>query len=316
MIKSLLYYVVFTLWYLFSLLPFWVLYRVSDLLYPLVYHVVRYRRSVVRDNLVSSFPDKSPEEIRRIEHKFYRFFCDYIVETIKLFSVSRKSMMKHMRFSGLGHLDEAFRKQGKHFVFVYLGHYGNWEWIASLPYHVSDDVLCTQIYHPLYNEAFDKLFLRLRHQFGGVCIPMKQTLRRIIELKARRQKTVVGFIADQLPKWNAIHFFLPFLHHETAVFTGAEQMGRKVDAVYLFARITRPRRGYYECTFEPMPEPSSEADNYDVTTCYMQRLEQMITEAPQYWLWSHKRWKRTKEEWLQRQQAAKEKHSLPNSHQL
>lgn len=308
MIKALLYYIVFGLWYLISLLPFWILYRVSDLLYPLVYYVVRYRRGVVRGNLVSSFPDKSAHEITCIERRFYRFFCDYIVETIKLFSVTRKSMMKRMRFSGLEHLEHAFRTDGKNFVFVYLGHYGNWEWIASLPYHVSPDVLCTQIYHPLYNQAFDRLFLRLRNQFGGECVPMKQTLRRIIELKRLQQKTVVGFISDQSPKWNAMHFFLPFLHHDTAVFTGAEQMGRKVDAAYMFARITRPRRGYYECTFEPMPVPSGDADNYELTALYMKQLEQMILEHPQYWLWSHKRWKRTKEQWLRRQQAMRGKH--------
>ena len=146
----------------------------------------------------------------------------------------------------------------------------------------------------------DRFFLKLRNQFGGECIPMKQTLRRIVELKREEQPTVIGFISDQLPKWNSIHFFVPFLHRETAVFTGAEQIGRQVGAVYFFAEMTRPRRGYYECTFRRMELPEGERTEYAMTALFMTLLERMIRQAPQYWLWTHKRWKRTKEEWMQR----------------
>ncbi len=299
---SFVYYLVLGLCYLLSLLPFFILYLLSDVLYFFVYYLFRYRREVVRDNLTNSFPEKTMNEIVRVEKDFYHYLCDYFVETVKLTSISRKSMKKHMVFHGLEEVERELKKENCNFAFAYLGHYGNWEWIASLPYAISPFVHCAQIYHPLYNKAMDRFFLKLRNQFGGECIPMKQTLRRVIELKRAQQPTIIGFISDQLPKWNSMHFFVPFLHRETAVFTGAEQMGRQVKAVYFFADITRPRRGYYECTFRRM-EPSGESGSeYEMTAMFMRELEKMIQKAPQYWLWTHKRWKRTKEEWLERQQ--------------
>ena len=293
------YYVIYGASYLLSLLPFRVLYLLSDVLFGLVYHVVKYRRDVVRSNLSDSFPEKDVEEIVRIERDFYHFFCDYVVETLKLTSISRKEMRRRMVFHGVDGLEQAL-EEGEGFVFMYLGHYCNWEWVASLSAVLTPPILGAQIYHPLYDKAMDRFFLKLRNQFGGECIPMKQTLRRIVELKREKQPTVIGFISDQLPKWNSIHFFVPFLHRETAVFTGAEQIGRQVGAVYFFAEMTRPRRGYYECTFRRMELPEGERTEYAMTALFMTLLERMIRQAPQYWLWTHKRWKRTKEEWMQR----------------
>ena len=292
--------------YLLSLLPLRLLYVLSDALFLLVYYCVRYRRGVVRDNLSRSFPDKSPSETLRIEKRFYRFFCDYFVETLKLVSISRREMCRRMTFHGTEQLERAVMEEGCDFVFIYLGHYCNWEWVASLPYSISPVVHCAQIYHPLYDKASDKFFLRLRKHFGGECIPMKHTLRRVMELKSEGRPTAIGFIADQLPTWNSMHFFVPFLHRDTAVFTGAEQIGRRVGAAYFFADISRPRRGYYECTFRRMEAPQPPRGEYDMTALFMELLERKIREVPQYWLWTHKRWKRTKEEWLRRQAQEKE----------
>lgn len=295
------YYMIFGASYLLSLLPLRFLYVLSDIFFILVYYCVRYRRQVVRDNLSKSFPEKPAGELAAIEKKFYHFLCDYFFETIKLTSISPRQMKKRMVFHGTDLVEEAIRKAENHQVFIFLGHYGNWEWIASLPYWMNPEILCAQIYHPLYNKAMDRFFLRLRNHFGGECIPMKSTLRRIIGMKREKQPVVIGFISDQLPKWESMHFFLPFLHRDTAVFTGAEQIGRQVKAAYFFADISRPRRGHYECTFIPMEYPETRVTDYDMTAMFMQMLERMIRNNPQYWLWTHKRWKRTKEEWLERQ---------------
>ena len=173
------YHISFALWYLLSLLPLWLLYVISDLVYFPLYYVARYRRKVVRQNLAKSFPGKTEKEIVRTEKQFYQWFCDYVVETVKLMSMSKEQTRRRMTFSGVDDIVAAMDETGKNFCFVYLGHYGNWEWIASLPYWCPDDVKCGQIYHPLRNKAMDKLFLRLRGQFGGVCIPMKETLRKL-----------------------------------------------------------------------------------------------------------------------------------------
>lgn len=299
---KLIYYIVFFIWYLLSLLPLRFLYFISDLLYYPLYYVIKYRRKVVQDNLIASFPEKNRDEIIRIEKQFYAFFCDYIVETIKQLSMSKKQMTRRMTFGGINAITEAMEKEKKNFCFVYLGHYCNWEWIASLPYWVPDDVLCGQIYHPLKNQAFDELFLRLRNQFGGECIAMKETLRRIIELKRAKQKTIIGFISDQSPKWNSIHHWCNFFHRETPVFIGTEKIGKQVDALIYYADVKRIRRGYYHCEFKPMSHQAKSIPDYDLTDRFTFLLEEMIRQAPAFWLWTHKRWKRTKEEWIERQQ--------------
>lgn len=298
---KIVYFFTFCFWYLLSLLPLGILYLFSNLLYYPLYYCIRYRRHIVRKNLIGSFPEKDLKEIIGIEKKFYQFFCDYVVETIKLFTISKKQLMSRMTFEGIDVITSEMEKNDKDLCFVYLGHYGNWEWIASLAYWTPDDFLCAQIYHPLSNKAFDKLFLNLRNQFGGECIPMKVTLRRILELKKARQKTIIGFISDQLPKWSSIHHFTPFLHRETATFTGTEQMGKKFGAIIYYAEVTRPKRGYYHCTFKKLVENPSALPDFEITDNYASRLEEMIQKTPYLWLWSHDRWKRTKEEYERRQ---------------
>ena len=297
---KIVYFLIFCFWYLLSLLPLRVLYFFSDLLYYPLYYCIRYRRPIVRKNLIGSFPEKDIKEIIKIEKEFYKLFCDYLMETIKLFTMPKKQLMKRMTFDGIEDITDELETKNKELCFVYLGHYGNWEWIASLGYWTPKDILCAQIYHPLSNKAFDALFIKLRSQFGGECIPMKVTLRRIIELKKAQQKTIIGFISDQLPKWSSIHHFTPFLHRDTAMFTGTEQMGKKFGALIYYAEVTRPKRGYYHCTFKKLTEHPESLKNFEVTDLYATQLEQMIKQTPYLWLWSHDRWKRTKEEYERR----------------
>ena len=166
---------------------------------------------------------------------------------------------------------------------------------------------CGQIYHPLRNKDFDRLFLRLRGQFGGVCIPMKETLRKIIEMRRDKQNAIIGFISDQAPKWNSIHHWCDFLHRETPVFIGTEKIGKQVDALIYYGYVTRPKRGYYHCEFKPLTLNSKQVPDYELTDQFTHLLEEMIKETPHIWLWTHKRWKRTKEEWNRRQQEQNKK---------
>jgi KDO2-lipid IV(A) lauroyltransferase len=295
------YYFYYGLFWLISLIPLKVLYLLADLVQPIVKR--KYRRKIVNDNLAKSFPEKSEAEREKIADDFYHMLCDYMVEDIKLFSMSKKKMMKRMTFSGLEHIKEGF-DSGKDYMFAYLGHFGNWEWIASLQYWMPY-AHCSQIYHPLYNKVSDRIFLKLREQYGGECIPMKKTLRRILEIKKNGENVVVGFISDQQPKWNSIHHFSPFLNRETAVFTGTEVLAKKLGAMVYYARVTRPSRGHYHCEFIPMTHTPADYKDFDLTDLYMSMLEKDIRTNPHLWLWTHKRWRRTKEEWLRRQQEGK-----------
>ncbi len=290
--KNLTYYLSFALWFIISLLPLWVFYRLSDGLYYLVYHVVRYRRRVVYANLRSSFPEKSEAEIERIAKDFYSFFCDYIVETLKLFSMGEKNIRKRMKFEGLNQVKEDFANGRS--VSVYLGHYCNWEWISSLGLHLDEQ--CGQIYHPLENATLDRLFLYMRGRFKAQSIKMDDTFLTILKWKKEGRKNIVGYIADQVPGYNNIHYWADFLHHDTPVFTGAERISKIMDTAVYYIDVERPRRGYYVARFIKIADSLNEHPVFFATEQYFRLLEKNIQRAPQYWLWSHKRWKRTREE--------------------
>lgn len=289
------YHILFFLLYLLSLLPMRLLYLLSDGLFFPLFHIVKYRRKVVEKQLDECFPEKSMQERRAIERQFYHFFCDYLVEVIKLFSISKKEMMRRMKFVGIEQVREELKD--KKFCFLYLGHYCNWEYIASLSYWLPE-IHCGQIYHRIYNQAFDELFLKLRGQFGGESILMKDTLRRILTLRNQEKKVMIGFIADQLPKWENMHHWTTFLNHDTSFFIGAERIAKQVDAALYYVDVERVKRGYYQVRFRLMTLDPKEFPDYELTDQYARLLEESICRQPAYWLWTHKRWKRTKEEWL------------------
>ena len=302
--QDFLYKITFGFFWLVSLMPLSVHYFFSDfLLYPLIYHLIGYRKKVVRENLKGSFPEKSDQELKDIERKFYHFFCDYIVENIKTFSMSKEEMMRRMTFTNLEEAEPGYA-EGKVIMFLYLAHYCDWEWIASMPYW-SPDRHISQIYHPLYNKVTDRIFLHLREQYGGESIPMKKTLRRCIQMRTEFKKVVIGCISDQLPKWNSIHYFTKFLGRDTATFIGTEQMAKKLNGIVYYGRMSRPKRGYYNCELIKITHNPKEFPDYQLTDIYSQLLEEDIRREPHLWLWSHKRWKRTKEEWEERKRQAK-----------
>lgn len=294
--KKILYGFFITWWYAMSLLPLKLLYLLSDGLYYIIYYVAQYRRPLVRKHLADCFPEKSEAERIRIEKEFYAWFCDYIVETIKLFSISKKQIMRHMVFKGTEQVKESCAKGQS--CAVYLGHYCNWEWITSLPLWAGKDITFGQIYHVLENQAFDQLFLKLRNRLGAVSIPMAETLRKIVKMRQEGKQIVIGFIADQVPLWNNIHYWTDFLHHDTPVLTGTEKIAVKANFAVYYLDVKRIKRGYYEAEFKLLTDKPKECKEFEITEMYFRELEKTIRQQPAYWLWTHNRWKRTREEWL------------------
>jgi len=295
---KILYYIVLAVWYVFSLLPLRVHYVISDLLFWLLYAVIGYRRKVVYSNISASFPEKSEEELRKIERGFYHFFCDYMVESVKLMTITPENLKKRMVFKGTEIVDEIV-ESGQSCA-LYLGHLCNWEWVSSLPLWLSPKVHCGQIYHPLENKDFDRLFLRSRQRMGAECIAMADTLRKILEYRKAGQPIIVGYISDQVPFWTSIHHWVNFLNHDTPVLTGTERIVRKVNHAVLFLDIHRVRRGYYEAEIKLITREPQKMGEYEITDTYFKMLEQSIRKAPEFWLWSHNRWKRTREEFNER----------------
>lgn len=291
---KIVYSLLYGLWYALSVLPMWVHYLLSDLLCVIIYRLVGYRIKVVRKNLRESFPEKSEQELRRVECQFYHWFCDYLAETVKLSTISRRQMRRRMVFKGTEQVD-ALLEQGRSCA-IYLGHYCNWEWVTSLPLWVSPKGQCGQIYHPLENKWFDRMSLRFRQRLGAVCIPMAETLRRLLQYREEGQPVVIGYISDQVPFWNNIHHWCQFLNHDTPVLTGTERLARKTGHAVFYLDIQRVKRGYYEATFKLITLEPKTMGEYEITDAYFRMLEASIRRAPQYWLWSHNRWKRTREE--------------------
>ena len=266
--------------------PYWVLHALSSVLYPIVYYVARYRRAVTRKNLQNSFPEKSMKEIVEIEKKFYRHFCDYVVETLKLMNISDEQMRRHMRFTN-PELIEQLRTDGRP-IFVYLGHQCNWEYVISITMWTHPDFKTVQVYHPLKNKSMDKVMYRLRSRFNSVGVPQKLTLRAVLTMMQEGKQPLLGLIADQRPPRKPEPEWMEFLNQDTPIITGGEVMGRKLNAHFVYGSMRCVRRGYYELTFHPI-EPV-EGEEFGYSKQYMRLLEKDITAQPHMWLWTHNRW--------------------------
>lgn len=274
-----------------ALLPYSVLYLFSSMIYPILYYVIRYRREAVHSNLINSFPEKSEKEIIEIEKNFYRHFCDYVMETLKLLHISDDEIRRRMRFTN-SELIEELREDGRPF-FIYLGHQCNWEYIISITLWISPSITAYQIYHPLSNKIMDKLIYRLRSRFNSIGLPQKQAVRSILTLVREGKQPLVGLIADQRPPKYPEPEWMTFMNQETPIITGGEAMGRKVNAHFIYGSVKCVRRGYYEITFHQI-EPI-EGEEFSYSKQYMRMLEKDIIAQPHMWLWSHKRWSIKKE---------------------
>lgn len=308
-----LYTLAYALWYLLSLLPLRVLYVCSDLLYLLVAYVVRYRHKVVWHNLKTSFPEKTDQELRDIQHGFYHYFCDYLVETVKLLTMSRDQLKRRMTFTGLEEFNQILAEGQS--IGVYLGHFGNWEWITGMPHWLLPNAVCCQLYHPLENEYFDKLFRYLRERQGAVCIPMNESLRKIIQLGKEGNPVVVGYISDQVPLWWNIHHWLDFLHHDTPVLTGAERIVKHTGQAFVYGEVTRIKRGHYNCELKVICRDTKQVPDFKLTDTYYQMLEATIRRQPECYLWSHNRWKRTRAEFDEWYYVDEKGKVLPRKHE-
>lgn len=292
--------IVYVLFYTLSLLPFRILYGMADIGYVLLYYIIRYRRGVVRKNLVTAFPEKSIDDIKTIERKFYHWFCDYFLEAIKLLSISDKELRRRFTIINSEEVEQCFQ-EGQD-VSAILGHYCNWEWLSCVGMNLPPEREIGLIYHPLRNKTFDYLFRKLRsHEQNGHVIPKKDILRYVVTKKREGVRNICGYISDQGPKWTNIHLWLPFLNHEyTPVFTGGERIMRKMNNAVFYVEMSRPKRGYYTATYKLITREPNTLPADDITRRFFCLLEGTIRQEPAFYLWSHNRWKRTKEEFDRR----------------
>lgn len=286
MINKWLSYVAAFFLYLVSLLPLRVLYLLSDFAFIIIFYVIKYRRKVVRENLLNSFPEKSEEEINGIEKRFFRYLADLIFETVKMLSISEKEVFRRFTFTNT-ELLRKFESQNKSCLLA-VGHYGNWEWCTIVtPLIVKSKPLI--IYKPLNNNIFNEVFKRAREKSGTLMVRMKMTLREMARFK--NQLTVTVFATDQTPALADPHEWIKFLNQPTAIFMGIEKIARSTNYPVIFCDLNRVKRGYYSCDFKLVHDNPATTTDKEITLKHAKILENRIKQKPEFWLWSHKRWK-------------------------
>ncbi len=273
-----------------SILPWRVLYFLSDIFYVVI-RIVGYRNAVILENLRYSFPEKSEKEIKKIRNRFYAHFADLFVEVIKLQTMSEKSFVKHIVFENTEYPEKMFGGGGD--IRVAVGHYCNWEWIGA-----ANLILKHQggaIYKPLKSKIFDKYMYTLRSKTDGSILPMKTVFRDLLRHKRDGIKYIIGVIADQTPPKSQIQHYSCFLNQRTPVHMGLEKMAVKFNDVVVYAKMEKIKRGYYKIKFIPLFENAKETKEFEIIDTVMKYLEEDIRRKPEYWLWSHRRWKHVKE---------------------
>jgi KDO2-lipid IV(A) lauroyltransferase len=275
-----------------SLLPFPLLYALSDVLAAILYHVVGYRKKVVMRNLENSFPEMSHAERVRIARKFYRHFCDLTLESVKIFTISEKDARERVTYFDT-HVPNKYFEQGKS-VIVAMAHYNNWEMIAVTVDQAIKHHACA-IYKPLTNKYFDKKMLDSREKYGIKMIHNRRVVKELVRMRDKGELTATHFLIDQAPAIDSTSHWMTFLNQDTAVLIGTESIAKSLNYAVVFLDVQKPKRGHYTARFiDVIDSPRACADN-EITEKVTRLLEDFIKEKPEFWLWSHNRWKRTRE---------------------
>jgi len=273
--------------YLLSLLPFWLIYLISDLFRFIIHSVIGYRKGVVRQNLKIAFPNKKQSELNKIEKLFYRHFVDSFLESIKGLSMSKKAFNKRLHIENPEVL-EAFYESGRSII-LYSAHYGNWEWLLSLPLY--DKHQLTTFYKPQKNSYFDSLMIHIRSRYGLICLESNKGYKSLMEFKRKNILTTTLMIGDQSPRSGRPAYIADFFNLETDFLPGAAKIAKKTNQVLLFPFYSKSKRGYYKVRFEILDEHPKESTPEEVVSKFATMLENQIKMQPELWLWSHKRWK-------------------------
>jgi len=284
---KLVYYTTYPLLWLVSLLPFPLLYGLSNLLYYLLFYVVGYRKRVVYQNLKLAFPEKTERERKFIARKFYRHLADIFMEMIKGFTVTRKQLLHRMVYTNLELLRELEQRYST--LFIMQAHYASWEWTLTLNNYVEHQGYA--IYQPIANKYFDRTIRRSREKLGAELLSIHRT-REIMQINSEEcTQSIYGVVSDQSPTLHRAAYWGDFFGIRVPIHIGAEKLAKKWGIPVVFIRVNRIRRGYYEATFELLSEDPRSIPDFELSERFMNKVEEAIRERPELYFWTHKRWK-------------------------
>lgn len=285
--QRLLFIIIYPILWLFSKLPFFILHLISDVVFLLLYYLFNYRKEIVLNNLTLAFPEKTNHELLSIRRKFFRHFTDIFIEMAKSFTISEKEISKRYKYKN-PEIFEEIEKLGKS-VIIMGSHYANWEWIVNLSSITNFN--CMGVYKKISNPYFDKVLRENRERFGGHFIETKETVKKMVLNKQNNIPSIYGLLSDQSPTLHRAQYWRDFLNVKVPIHTGAESLAKKYDFIILYMSVNRVKRSYYEVSFEILAKNPNDFKNYEITDEFIKRTEKQIKEKPQYYFWTHKRFK-------------------------
>ncbi|CAM2918897.1 KDO2-lipid IV(A) lauroyltransferase [Flavobacterium succinicans] len=285
--QLLVYILVFPFLWMISILPFRVFYWFSDLIYLIVYRVVGYRKQTVRDNIALALPHLTTTERLAIEKKFFRHMCDMFLEMIKTLSISHKEMDKRFKITNI-ELVKKFENKGKSTILM-TSHYASWEWLMTL--NNQTKFYGVGVYKKIANKYFDQLVRDIRSRFNAELVETTKAIPLMRDNEKTGKLFMYGLVSDQSPKLDRAFHWHKFMGIEVPVHTGAEMLAKRYDFNVLFVDVKKVKRGYYEATFVNISEDPTSIPNFEMTERYLKLVEKQILDTPEYYLWTHKRWK-------------------------
>ena len=273
------------LWFI-SILPYRLFYGFSDLVCFLVYRLIGYRKKVVRDNLELVFPTKSKQEINRIEKKFYTHMCDMFLEMVKTMNLSKGEVKKRYDVINIETLQKVLQTKS---VLVVCSHYANWEWNVSINNYV--DAKGYAVYQKIGNKYFDAFIKKVRARWNTTLITQRETVKTVIGNHKNNIRAGYGMVSDQSPQWHRAQYWSEFMGIKVPIFNGTEIMARKMDLAVVFLKVSKVKRGYYKAEFIPITMAGGSTEKNEITDQFLRLTENQIREAPEFYFWTHKRWK-------------------------
>lgn len=285
--QFLVFILAFPFLWIISILPFRLFYWFSDFIYIIVYHIIGYRKKTVRENLKLALPHLSDSERLVIEKKSYQHLCDMFLEMIKTMTMSATEMNKRFVLTNLEVVKE-YEKMGKSTILL-ASHYASWEWLLTLNAKTSFKGIA--VYKKIANKYFDKLVRDIRSKYNAELVVTNKSIQLMAKNQEEGILCMYGLASDQSPKLNRAFHWDSFMGIEVPVHTGAEMLAKRYDLTVLFVKVKKVRRGYYEATFVPITDNPKSIPDYQITHTFLHEVEKQILEAPEYYFWTHKRWK-------------------------
>ncbi|QSW88325.1 lysophospholipid acyltransferase family protein [Flavobacterium endoglycinae] len=285
--QFIVYILAYPLLWLISILPFRIFYWFSDFVYFIIYRIIGYRKKVVRENLALALPHLSAAERKEIEKKFYQHMCDMFLEMVKTMSISPEEMEKRFHVTNI-ELVQDYARKGKSVILV-ASHYASYEWLLTINPKLGFQGIA--VYKRLANPYFDKLIRKIRSKYKTEMIETRQAIPTMAQNQRSGKLSMYGLASDQSPKLDRIFHSMKFMGVEVPVHTGAEMLAKKYDLSVISVQVRKVKRGYYEATFVPIADDPKEYKDFEITEKYLKGVEKQIYEAPEFYLWTHKRWK-------------------------